>query len=164
MSYDSRPDTWEHINKVQTYIGRAVYNLIIRGLNHDQSKLHPPEVEKFDEMTPILSTLTYGTPEYKESTAKLGVALQHHYAENPHHPEHYSNGVDGMSLLDLIEMLCDWKAASERIKPKVEAVPGERAGETANLIDSLEYNATRHNIDPQLKSILANTIHEMGFA
>ena len=30
--------------------------------------------------------------------------------------EIYANGVAGMDILDLVEMLCDWKAASERTK------------------------------------------------
>jgi uncharacterized protein DUF5662 len=44
----------------------------------------------------------------------LTSALDDHYAHNTHYPEHYPNGVDGMSLFDLTEMLMDWKAASER--------------------------------------------------
>jgi hypothetical protein len=38
----------------------------------------------------------------------------HHYAHNAHHPEHWPGGIKDMSLLDLIEMIVDWKAASER--------------------------------------------------
>ena len=32
MSYDSRPDTYEHIGKVRAYLGRAAAKLIERGL------------------------------------------------------------------------------------------------------------------------------------
>lgn len=163
MSYDSRPETQEHINKVQMNLVRASSILLVRGAEHDKSKLYPPEVAAFDEMTPILATLEYGSPEYKESTAKLGDALKHHYEHNSHHPEHYENGIDGMSLFDLIEMLCDWKAASERTKPRGEAVEGERKGETGSMQFSLAHNAERHNIDPQLASILSNTFTELGW-
>jgi hypothetical protein len=41
-------------------------------------------------------------------------AIQHHYKANSHHPEFYDNGVEGMSLFDVLEMLLDWKAATER--------------------------------------------------
>lgn len=163
MMYDSRPDTYEHINKVQLYLTQVITMLLWRGLQHDKSKLFYPEVEAFNRMTPILSTLTYGTEEYKQSCRELGPALHHHYAMNSHHPEHNENGIAGMSLQDLIEMVCDWKAASERMNPKVEATSGEREGETASLLDSLDHNAERFKIDPQLKSIIANTIKEMGW-
>ena len=36
---------------------------------------------------------------------------------NRHHPEHFGeDGIRGMNLPDVVEMLCDWKAASERTK------------------------------------------------
>ena len=41
------------------------------------------------------------------------IALLHHHCHNSHHPEHYINGVYGMSELDLCEMVCDWKSRSE---------------------------------------------------
>ena len=69
--------------------------------------------------------------------------LQHHYRHNAHHPEHYEDGVAGMDLLDLVEMFCDWKAASER-NPK----DGVR----------LDHNARVYAIAPQLAQVLANTL------
>lgn len=71
-------------------------------------------------------------------------ALQHHYAQYRHHPEHFDNSIDDMNLIDIVEMFCDWKAASER------QLDG-------NLLKSIEKNADRFNIDPQLKHILINT-------
>jgi hypothetical protein len=45
----------------------------------------------------------------------MGDGLMHHDAHNRHHPEFFGeDGVDGMTLVDVIEMLADWKAASER--------------------------------------------------
>jgi hypothetical protein len=41
---------------------------------------------------------TYWGEEHKHSLADLKTALDHHYLRNAHHPEHYPNGVDGMSL------------------------------------------------------------------
>ena len=49
-----------------------------------------------------------------------------------------------MTLIDIVEMLADWKAASER------QLDG-------NLLTSIEYNAKRFNISDQLKQILLNT-------
>lgn len=49
-----------------------------------------------------------------------------------------------MTLVDIIQMICDWKASSERQKD-------------GNLLLSIEKNAERFNIDDQLKQILINT-------
>jgi hypothetical protein len=125
-------------------------NLRLRAFRHDDSKLKSPEKECFDEVTGALKALTYGSLEYKEQLAKLKPALDHHYANNSHHPEHYDNGIDGMSLLDLIEMLCDWKAAGERHAD-------------GSMQRSLTVNQSRFKISEQLQSILWNTAQELGW-
>jgi hypothetical protein len=149
--YDSRSDTLAHIERVQKLIFQCVSNLSHRGQVHDVSKLEEPEKSAFDACTLKLKQMAYGSPEYKQACQELGPALQHHYANNSHHPEFYANGIDGMSLLDLIEMLMDHKAATERM------IGG------GNIRRSLEINTDRFKISPQLKSILANTIKEMGW-
>jgi hypothetical protein len=53
-----------------------------------------------------------------------------------------------MSLLDVLEMLADWKGASERYGPSSLA---------------LDYNIKRWNISPQLAAILENTVTELGW-
>ena len=150
MSYDSRPDTWRHINTVQQFIIRVVGNLSNRAIVHDQSKLESPEVEIFDEFTPKLKDSTYGSDEYKGFLLSMKVGLDHHYAANSHHPEHYQNGILGMSLLDVIEMLCDWKAATMRHAD-------------GDLAKSIEINQSRFGYSDDLKAILINTAVELGF-
>lgn len=150
MKYDSRPATWEHINKVQTNLVSFVNRLLGRALVHDQSKLHSPEVEAFDEVTPLLAGTTYGSPEYKANLARIRPAIDHHNAVNSHHPEHYENGIDGFDLLDLTEMLCDWKAATER-------------HDDGDIRRSLEINRERFGMGDQLVSILANTIERLDW-
>ena len=150
MIYDSRPDTWRHIETVRHYIGEAVVNLLNRSEAHDQSKLVSPERECFDEFTPKLKASTYGSDEYKAFLAGMGEALHHHYAENSHHPEHYPSGVAGMSVFDLLEMLCDWKAATER-------------HDDGDIGRSLAINAERFGISEQLAHVLENTVEEMGW-
>lgn len=145
MSYDSRIDTLLHIKRVSELLNCFAKELIERGDVHDDSKLVSPEKELFDELTPLLSSLTYGSPEYQESLDRLKVALDHHYANNSHHPQHYENGVNGMDLLDLVEMFFDWKAATERTKD-------------GDIRKSVEINSTRFNISPQLVNIFNNTI------
>jgi hypothetical protein len=41
------------------------------------------------------------------------IAIVHHHTHNRHHPEHFSNGIYGMDLLDLVEMICDVTARSQ---------------------------------------------------
>src|SRR6266576_2025719 len=133
-TYDSTPDTHDHINKVANYLDYVAYRLQMRGSEHDASKLEDPEKSGWDEATPKLKELTYGSEEYRQVLRDIKPIVQHHYANNRHHPEFWAAGIDGMSLLDVIEMLCDWKAASLR------------TAQTESFIDSLEYNKERFGI------------------
>lgn len=137
-------DTFRHIERVRNLLNVCVTDLLKRGEQHDQSKLESPEVEYFTEYTPKLAGCTYGSEEYKGFMTAMKPALEHHYANNSHHSEHYKNGINDMNLLDIIEMLCDWKAASERHND-------------GNIRKSIEINAKRYNISPQLTEILENT-------
>ena len=141
---ECRVDTIKHIEKVRHYIRMMTDRLTTRGVNHDKTKLESPEVELFTEYTPRLASTQYGSEEYKESLAGLKPALDHHYANSRHHPEHFNKGIADMNLVDIVEMLCDWKAASER----------QRDG---NLLKSIEQNAQRFGYDDQLKQIFLNT-------
>ncbi len=137
-------ETWAHINRVQFWLNYIIKDLMDRGNEHDQSKLTSPEVELFTELTEKLSGVSYASPEYEGFLKQLKPALDHHYAKNRHHPEHYTNGIEGMNLLDLIEMFADWKAATER-------------HHDGNLLKSIETNAKRFNMNPQLVQIFKNT-------
>jgi len=55
-----------------------------------------------------------------------------------------------MTLLDVVEMLCDWKAASERTKQ-------------GSIAASLTHNKERFGISDQLAAILENTVRELGW-
>lgn len=147
QEYDSTLDTVVHIRKVQEFLTLFCIDLMSRGVLHDDSKLRAPEKQLFDEMTPILKSLTYGSPEYKESLDRLKPALDNHYAMNSHHPEHYPNGIDDMNLMDIIEMFCDWQAAVQRTK-------------NGDFAKSVEINEKRFNMSPQLAKIFMNT-HKM---
>lgn len=111
---DSKEETKQHITRVQTLLEAFAYMLECRGKVHDQSKLLSPEAGMFAEFGPKLKASTYGSKEYEEMRELMGPALRHHYANNRHHPEFHENGIDGMNLVDIIEMFMDWKAGSER--------------------------------------------------
>lgn len=133
-----------HIQTVQHFMNLVIRQLLDRAEAHDQSKLDRPEVQAFSEYTPKLAASTYGSPEYEGFRKAMGPALAHHYAKNSHHPEHFDAGVSDMTLLDLIEMFCDWKAATLR-------------HHDGNLRKSIKINAERFGINPQLVRILENT-------
>lgn len=103
-------------------------------------------------MPPICPSLvTYGSEKYLASLAELKPALEHHYAHNAHHPQHYPNGTNGMSLFDLVEMLMDWKAT------------GERHAGGADIVGFLEIGRARFGLSDQLFGILTNTARELGW-
>lgn len=150
MIHDSTADTQAHINKVQVRIAEIQADLDTRAAQHDRSKLREPEKSGYDRLVIRLADVVYGSDEYRAALAEAHDTIAHHYAANSHHPEHYANGIAGMSLLDLVEMLCDWKAASER------ALQG-------SIQQSLEHAIARFGIEAQLAAILENTVRDLGW-
>ncbi len=116
--------------------------MLKRGGKHDASKLTHAEKPAFDLVTPLLEGVWYGSSEFLALVKRVEPALEHHYAHNSHHPEHYGElGIAGMDLFDLVEMICDWMASATR-RPE-DGV-------------KLSYNIELFRIEPQLASILAN--------
>ena len=60
-------------------------------------------------------------------------------------------GIGGMTLLDLVEMLCDWKAATMRHND-------------GSILRSIEINQERFGYGDELKQILRNTVSEIESA
>lgn len=147
---DQRPATWEHIHTVQMLLLEVIQDLQQRMITHDQSKLHEPERAIFDEATHRLKGLVYGSEEYTAQLKDMKPALDHHYANNRHHPEFFSDGVNGMTLVDLLEMIVDWKAATMRHA-------------TGSITNSLEVNKKRFNLSPEIIRILENTVAAYGW-
>ncbi len=145
--YDSREETQKHIVAVGEFLTKIQSQLTDRRRWHDFSKLKNPEKAVFDEFTPKLKDCTYGSDEYKSYLESMKVALNHHYAENRHHPEHFENGIQSMNLVDLCEMIADWKAASLR------HVDGD-------IMKSIEINQKRFGYSDELKNILINTVNQ----
>lgn len=146
--YDSRPDTHEHIANVRALLLGAAGDLTRRAHVHDRSKLADPERATFDEFTPKLKASTYGSEEYEGFRRAMGGALEHHYAANDHHPEHHGDGVEGMTLLQVLEMLCDWIAACRR-------------HDDGDIHRSIEINGARFGYGPELAGLLHRTVDEL---
>jgi hypothetical protein len=148
--YDSTADTLKHSQRVGELMGQTIHELVDRSMCHDRSKTEDPELATFNEFTPKLQHSTYGSDEYKGFLSEMKAGLDHHYAHNRHHPEHFVDGVNGMTLVDLIEMLADWRAATER-----------HADGSMNR--SLGIQRERFGINRQLDEILWNTARHFGW-
>lgn len=140
-------ETHKHVNKVRGFLNLFIQDLIERGQYHDSSKFEEPELSVFAKYTPELGKVEYGSQEYKDLLLKVKVATDHHYSRNRHHPEHWPNGIENMTLVDLIEMLSDWKAATERNKD-------------GNIRKSISINSQKYKFPPELRTIFENTVRE----
>jgi len=147
-NYSSVPETVKHILQVGEFINKIAMLLISRIYEHDKSKLEEPELHYFDNHAQRLAGLTYGSDEYKKSLKELEPALKHHYAVNRHHPEHFENGIKGMTLVDIVEMFCDWYASTKR-------------NENGNILRSIEICQERFEYSDDLKAIFENTYNEI---
>lgn len=163
-----RAETYKHIRRVAELTLGMAKMLIDRAVLHDDSKLLPPEAPLFEASTEKLSSLTYGTDEYRAALREIKPAIEHHYAANRHHPEFHGSHVctqcaaddraqpctcggprrpdlSGMNLIDLLEMLCDWKAAGER-------------HDDGDIVASVHKNQSRFGYSDELKQIMLNTV------
>lgn len=160
MKYNSEAETRKHIAKVGEYLLGVIQRLTFRIMVHDESKLSEKEKKIFDKFTPRLAKCTYGSKQYKNFLKQMEPALDHHYGHNKHHPEYYmrtdeyilnkSSALGCMNLIDLMEMLCDWKAATLRHN-------------NGDIYKSIEINQERFRYTDELKNILINTAKELGF-
>ncbi len=147
MSYDSANDTYSHKRHVESAMGKIIKALEDRSEHHDDSKLENPEKACYDKYIPLLKETKYGTKEYyaiKDAMENDG--LKHHFDANRHHPEHFKNGIEDMTLVDIVEMFCDHYAASLR------SDTGYPAGEKSN--------AGRYHYPDALLKIFMNTYDE----
>ena len=140
--------TQQHINLVRILLRKAAVELLQRGEVHDLSKFSPEEVEVFTEFTPKLRGSTFGSEEYMGFLRDMKPALDHHYANNRHHPEHFGEeGIDGMNLFDVLEMFIDWTASTRRHAD-------------GDIAKSIEINKKRFGMSDQLAQIFRNTVRD----
>ena len=141
-------DTLNHIHKVQELLCLCVTEMNRRAIDHDNSKFCDDEWPYFLTHTKTLAGLTYGSLEYKAALVEMKPAIENHYKRNGHHPEHHLAWIRDMTLLDLLEMICDWIAATKRHAD-------------GDIFKSIELNQKRFNYSQELKEILINTVHEI---
>lgn len=142
-------DTLSHIEKVQFFMRQSRINLQIRAIHHDRSKFSPEEAITYAKVVPEFKLYDYGSPEYDAVGDKLSQAWIHHESNNDHHPGFHKNGVDDMNLFMVLEMLCDWKAASMR-------------NPNQDFKESLKLNIDKYNIGAALGEMLIKTAEDLN--
>lgn len=136
----------DHREDVQSLLNSLAHQLIERGRIHDKSKFSDPELEGFSKNIDMVKDIKYGTEEHINNKRKLQSVIDTHHKNNQHHPEHWNRGIEDMSILDILEMMVDWKCASKKYKH-------------GNFKDSLEVNSKLYGISDQLKSVMENTFN-----
>jgi len=96
--------TAAHIETVNYFAGLMGANFPL----HDQSKYNPPERDAYILLS--WAWANQGVALSKSEKLATKDAIQHHYAKNDHHPEHYNGNLDNMQWHHFIEMVCDWFA------------------------------------------------------
>jgi len=115
----------------------------MRARFHDQSKLGVDEFSGFVEIHHVARENPIGSPDY-EAAMRTAPCIAHHFAENSHHPEHHGK-TERMGWLDIIEMVLDWKAASD--------VYGN-----TTLRDGLEYQFSRHGFTGEQRWLILQVV------
>ena len=161
--HEVEKETRKHIDRVRLLLDQVRREIRDRAISHDQSKLESPEREIFEVYTEKLKGTTYGSDEYKQYLKEMKPALDHHYANNRHHPEHFEltvaddfqyheqgkkNCICCMTLIDIVEMICDWYAATKRHAD-------------GDIMKSIEINQKRFGYGDEVKQIFINTIESL---
>jgi len=175
--------TYQHIDQVARLLVKVMGELSMRTLSHDRTKLESLEAEIFTKYSCLMRGMTFGSEEYNECKKLMKPALDHHYAHNRHHPNHFNLwkcglcereftemseagycpecapvnkgaieeaklqhiGINKMNLVDLLEMICDWKAST-------------LLHDDGDIQKSIVSESKRFHISPQLVQILKNTV------
>lgn len=133
-----------HISRVRRHINTFIQLLIRRAEKHDKSKLEEPELSWWKEMDKE-PRYPYGSKEYEQKLKRWSKVFKHHYQYNRHHPEHYEYGISEMTLIDIVEMMCDWLGYKD----------------TTTITEALKVcdeQMVRYNISEELRQVIFNTL------
>lgn len=133
-----------HISRVRRHINTFIQLLIRRAEKHDKSKLEEPELSWWKEMDKE-PRYPYGSEEYKQKIKRWDKVFKHHYKYNRHHPEHYEYGVSEMTLIDIVEMMCDWLGYKDTTT-------------VTEAIKVCDEQMARYDISEELRQIIFNTL------
>lgn len=129
-----------HVTELRSALLRVQQDLEARAVRHDVSKFSPEEFPGFARINSTARKHPYGSEEYRAAIRAEKDTVDRHQRGNSHHPEYHEarvredlrrttsespgpglkwvvpveiEGVDVMPWLDVIEMVCDWWAATQ---------------------------------------------------
>lgn len=147
VNFDRTQNFVEHKTTVVQYLLYITEDLRHRAVVHDDSKLDQFEKDMYDALS----------KEYKHHKSKSNISekskmiikrgLEHHYCLNNHHPEHFKNGINDMTLIDIIEMLCDWMTYADRCHKDINEI--------------IDYYQHKYNFSNEFKTLINNTIKDI---
>ena len=149
-TFDFLCDIILHVGEVQENIEEFTSELKKRGLAHDRTKFLALEFDAFVSTREDFKRANYGSEEYKRCVDEAHGAVVHHHENNRHHTHYHKNGIDDMNMIDIIEMVCDWKAASRR-SPDMD------------FAGSIDHAFKKYGVGKQLGRILKNTFEQLGW-
>ena len=138
-------DTRTHQQLVAALLLDVAQRFIERAINHDASKFSDAEKPFYVDPVYELNTqeVPYGSDKYIELTKMMGDGWKHHASVNDHHPEYWGD-MSKANLFAIIEMLCDWVAASMR------------RGNNPNV--PLDRTVIKYELGDMLAKIMQNTL------
>ena len=143
-------DTLLHISEVKENLETVASELRKRGEAHDRTKLQELEFDAFVSTRDQFKKANYGTKEYDACVSAVKPAVVHHHKNNRHHTDFHENGINDMTLIDIIEMVADWRAAARRSPDK-------------KFADTLDYAKKKYGIDDQMFGIICNTLRALNW-
>ena len=139
-----------HQLHVSNNMKRIANELRRRGIRHDNSKfsgieatignMYHDEYNKINVLCPHKSDVE----NYAEKTKAASIE---HYRLNDHHVEHFENGLSGMSLIQLTELVCDSVAHLK-----------ERGYAPTECVCEVEYLFKGYGASDDVISIVKNTV------
>jgi len=147
---DVMRETFSHVRRVGNLMLDIGQEINRRAMSHDDSKFSAEEFESFARETPGHREITYGSDEYRAALDRIRPVVNLHQKRNRHHPEYHDGGVCDMTLIDLIEMLADWKAAGERHAD-------------GSIVRSIEICADRFDLSAEMTRLLQLTAASLGW-
>ena len=139
----------EHREEVADALYALADAISRRARIHDRDKLKGKNFRDYVEVSKIGRTHPFGSEAYAEAMkphkAEGGV-VDRHFKANPHHPEFYDIPKVQMNFLDIIEMVCDWRAAA-------------RTYGTGRLSESVAYQKQNMDLDACQWWLVDEVIH-----
>jgi hypothetical protein len=137
----------DHREKVAANMSVVAELIQRRGDVHDITKLMSPEVELARAADKCLGPRK-GLENRRGKCSHVDAFIAAHYCNplNSHHPEHFENGVEDMNMIDMLEMLCDWRACC-----------------SGNFSDTLDRGFARFKVSGPLRSLMRKTCKELGW-